>query len=144
MEHEIICEVNKLPPLEAVKEIYIRSGLAERRPVGSSEVFAQMIANANLTVTARIGERYIGISRSLTDFGYICYLADLAVDKEFQKSGVGLLLIEETQKQLGENAKIVLLAAPAAVDYYPKIGFAKHNSAWIIDARGTLVKSKKK
>lgn len=143
MEYKIIYEVNKLPSLEAVKEIYIKSGLAERRPVGNSEVFGQMIANANLTVTARIGGRYIGIARSLTDFGYVCYLADLAVDKKFQRSGVGLLLIEETQKQLGQNAKIVLLAAPAAVDYYPKIGFTKHDSAWILETRGKLIKRQK-
>jgi hypothetical protein len=27
-----------------------------------------------------------------------------------------------------------LLAAPRAVEYYPKIGFTKHNSAWTLKA----------
>jgi hypothetical protein len=27
---------------------------------------------------------------------------------------------------------VILLAAPAAVNYYPRIGFTRHDSAWII------------
>jgi hypothetical protein len=29
---------------------------------------------------------------------------------------------------------LVLLAAPKAVEYYPKIGFTKHDSAWTLPA----------
>jgi hypothetical protein len=41
-------------------------------------------------------------------------------------------MISKTQSQLGANAKIGLLAAPRAQDYYPKLGFQQHPSAWVL------------
>lgn len=42
------------------------------------------------------------------------------------------------QEQLGEHAKVVLLAAPEAEEYYPRIGFRHFASAWLIGAREQL------
>ncbi len=93
-----------------------------------------MLRHAGLLCTAWDGERLIGVARSVTDFEYCCYLSDLAVDVAYQKTGVGSGLIKLTQSKLGPKAKIVLLAAPAAQDYYPRIGFQKHESAWVLPA----------
>ena len=49
---------------------------------------------------------------------------------EYQKQGIILQLIEHTKQVLHPQAKIVLLSAPQAVDYYPHIGFTQHMSAW--------------
>ena len=65
-------------------------------------------------------------------FAYCCYLSDLAVDQNYQKQGIGRELIRLTQSCLGGRAKIILLAAPAATEYYPRLGFQRHDSAWII------------
>ena len=91
-----------------------------------------MIENSNLIVTASIDEKLIGIARAVTDFHYCCYLSDLAVDEQYQKKGIGKQLISKVQEQLHNKCKIILLSAPDAVEYYPKIGFIKHNSAWIL------------
>jgi predicted N-acetyltransferase YhbS len=72
------------------------------------------------------------VARSVTDFNYCCYLSDLAVDLEYQKRGIGRGLIAETQKALGPRCGIILLSAPAAVQYYPHIGFQHHPQAWIL------------
>jgi ribosomal protein S18 acetylase RimI-like enzyme len=74
----------------------------------------------------------IGVARSVTDFAYCCYLSDLAVDEKFQRSGIGRQLIHEMRRQLGPRCRIVLLAAPKAVNYYPKVGFTRHDSAWVL------------
>ncbi|MGH3861643.1 GNAT family N-acetyltransferase [Actinokineospora sp.] len=116
-----------------VSALYRASTLAERRPVDDAARFADMVRNANLVVVARIDDRMVGISRSVTDGAYVTYLSDIAVDVEFQRQGIGRDLIEAT-RQAHPRAKIVLLSAPAAVDYYPHIGFTKHNSAWVLDA----------
>ena len=50
---------------------------------------------------------------------------------EYQKQGIILQLIEHTKQALHPQAKIVLLSAPQAVDYYPHIGFTQHMSAWV-------------
>jgi len=98
-----------------------------------------MLQHANLLCTAWDGEKLVGVARSVTDFEYCCYLSDLAVDEAYQKSGIGKQLIGLTQSRLGSKAKIILLSAPKAEAYYPKIGFDAHRSAWIVSAQKPLV-----
>ena len=121
----------KVTAEEAI-DLYIRSTLGERRPIDNKETFAAMLKNANLTITAWDQGKLIGISRSLTDFAYVTYLADLAVDQEYQRMGIGKELIAQTQKRLGPNCMIVLLAAPKANEYYGHIGFEHNPRAWTL------------
>lgn len=113
-------------------DLYKRSTLGERRPIHNVQTFEAMIKNANLTITAWDGEVLVGISRSLTDFAYVAYLADLAVDQQYQRSGIGKQLIEETKSRLGPECMIVLLAAPKANEYYGHIGFEHNPRAWTL------------
>jgi len=120
--------------LDQVLDLYRASTLGERRPIDEPEILADMIRHANLVVTAWDDALLVGISRSLTDFSYVAYLADLAVRDTHQKLGIGRELIARTRAEMGPRAMIVLLAAPAAVDYYPKLGFTQHGSAWVLRA----------
>lgn len=115
--------------LDAMIELYRASTLGERRPVDDRTRMGEMLKNANLIVTAWEGDLLIGISRSMTDFVYATYLSDLAVRLSHQKSGIGKELIRRTQAA-APQASVILLAAPKAVDYYPRIGFTQHPSAW--------------
>jgi predicted N-acetyltransferase YhbS len=90
-------------------------------------------APARESALHRVGWRNAGrVARSVTDFEYCCYLSDLAVDEKYQKRGIGKELIRLTKSKLGGHAKIILLSAPKAETYYPKIGFESHRSAWIL------------
>lgn len=109
------------------------STLAERRPVDDRACIAGMLEHADLIVSARVEGALIGVARSVTDFHYCCYLSDLAVDERYQKRGIGKRLIDETQSRLGPKCKLILLSAPAAIEYYPRIGFEKHPQAWILE-----------
>jgi predicted N-acetyltransferase YhbS len=120
--------------LDRVLDLYRASTLGERRPIDDRAILADMIRHANLVVTAWDSDVLVGISRSLTDFSYVAYLADLAVRDSHQKLGLGRELIVRTRAEMGPRSMIVLLAAPAAVDYYPKLGFTKHGSAWVLRA----------
>jgi predicted N-acetyltransferase YhbS len=117
--------------LEAVIELYRASTLGRRRPVDDSGRMAAMLRHANLVVTAWDGELLAGISRALTDSVYVTYLSDLAVRVSHQRLGIGRELIRRTQAA-APQAKIVLLAAPAAEDYYPRVGFTHHPQAWTL------------
>jgi predicted N-acetyltransferase YhbS len=117
---------------EQAIDLYKRSTLGERRPVHNVQTFEAMLRNANLIITAWDSEKLVGISRSLTDFAYVAYLADLAVDQEYQRSGIGKQLIEETKVRLGPECMIVLLAAPKANEYYEHIGFEHNPRAWTL------------
>lgn len=103
-------------------DVLNRSTLALRRPVDDPQRIDRMLKHANVLVTAWDGDLLIGISRALTDFAFCCYLSDLAVDEAYQHRGIGKRLIEETHDTAGRETKLILLAAPAAVDYYPKVG----------------------
>ena len=54
------------------------------------------------------------------------------IDMEYKKTGIWRRLIEEVQKNLEKNCKIILLSAPGARTYYPKVGFTQHPSAWVL------------
>ena len=119
--------------LDEVLGVYRASGLGERRPVEDRARMAEMVKNANLVLVARDADgALIGISRSVSDFSYVTYLSDIAVNREYQRAGIGRALIDATQKE-APTAKIVLLSAPAAAEYYPHIGFTQHNSAWVLN-----------
>ena len=120
--------------VDEVIDLYRASTLGERRPIDDRDRIQQMIANSNLIVTAWDGELLVGISRAMSDFSYVTYLSDLAVRKSHQKSGIGKELIRRTQIESGEQAYLVLLAAPAATEYYPHIGFTHHPQAWLLEA----------
>jgi len=111
--------------------VLIASTLAERRPYKDIERLTQMIQAADIVVTARADGRLVGISRAITDFSYCCYLSDLAVDTAFQHQGIGKRLIEETHKIAGDMTSLILVAAPAAEAYYPRIGMQPIKSAWM-------------
>jgi len=118
--------------VEALIELYDASTLGARRPVDDRERMASMLRHANLVVTAWDDELLVGISRALSDFSFVTYLSDLAVRRSHQKQGIGKELIRRTQALGGRHAKLLLLAAPAAEEYYPRIGFTRHPQAWML------------
>lgn len=129
--------LGEVPALATARDLYADCSLGARRPIADDARFAAMLANANLTVTAWDGERLVGMARSLSDFVYATYLSDLAVRDSHQRAGIGRELIRRTQ-QAAPQARIILLAAPAAVDYYPRVGFSHHPQAWLLDGDASL------
>jgi len=124
----------QLEPDLTVKEfvdLLKRSTLAERRPVDDEAQMEAMLRNADLIVTARCDGQLVGVARAITDFAYCCYLSDLAVDEAFQRQGIGKELMRRVSLEAGEKTKLILLAAPAAIDYYPHIGMVRHESCWM-------------
>ncbi|MDB6060040.1 MAG: family acetyltransferase [Verrucomicrobiaceae bacterium] len=115
------------------RDVLVRSTLGERRPIDDAQCLQGMLQHADIVATAWDGNKLIGVSRSLTDWNYACYLSDLAVDVAHQRRGIGKRLIDLTQQQLGPLCKIILLAAPAAKEYYEKIGFDHNPRVWMLD-----------
>ncbi len=123
--------------LDAVLELYETSTLGQRRPIHDRDRMGAMLRNANLVVTAWEGELLVGIARSVTDFAYCTYLSDLAVRQSHQRQGIGRELIRRT-RELGGEATVILLSAPAATGYYPRLGLTQHLSAWTLLASSPL------
>jgi GNAT superfamily N-acetyltransferase len=112
-----------------------RSTLAERRPVDEPATIAGMLRHADILATARADGLLVGLSRAITDWSYCTYLSDLAVDAAWQRRGLGRELLRRTHEAAGLHTSLILLAAPAARGYYPRIGMSSHDSCWIIPRR---------
>ncbi len=127
-------------PVDSARFIQLltESTLGERRPVEDEICMAGAIAGSNLVVTAWQEERLVGMARSLTDFHYACYLSDLAVASDCQRQGIGKQLLRISQQQLGPRCKIILLAAPAANDYYQQLGFTHNPRCWVLERSVTI------
>ena len=130
MEIEITYRKDIVPDVNQIIEVYNSSEI--NRPTTDKERIQKMFSNSNLIITAWDKDKLVGISRSLTDFCYCCYLSDLAVRKEYQTNGIGKKLIELTRENIGKQTALILLSAPTAMDYYPNVGFQKIDNGFII------------
>ncbi len=152
--YRIITNAEVKPTAVEVADVLRRSGL--RRPIEDMPRIERMVTHANLIVCAYAEEQevvtkeeekeeeqrnenqpqskqLVGIARALTDFSFCCYLSDLAVDKKYQKLGIGRTLIDHVRDASGEEAQLILLSAPEAHAYYPHIGFEKIENGWRIN-----------
>lgn len=125
-------QIEKNLSIEEFTGVLISSTLGERRPVSEPDRMAKMLEHGNLIITARHLGRLVGVARSLTDFFYCTYLSDLAVDEKYQKQGIGKELIRQT-KLASPQAKLILLSAPKAVHYYPKIGMEQWEQCYVLN-----------
>jgi GNAT superfamily N-acetyltransferase len=126
---DIIVDNGRAITAQQLASVFARSGIPRR--THDLALMQKMVDTADLLVTAWDGELLVGVSRSLTDFCAMCYLADLAVDREYQKRGIGEHLVAKTRGAIG-NITLLLLAVPSAMTYYPKIGLAPADNAFII------------
>lgn len=124
---------NKSQAASDVAQVFERSGI--KRPYEDHERIQRMIAHADVLIAAWDEGQMVGVARAITDYSYCCYLSDLAVDRAYQKHGIGKELVERVQLEVGEECSVVLISAPGAVDFYPRIGFEKSERAFVI-ARG--------
>jgi N-acetylglutamate synthase-like GNAT family acetyltransferase len=127
---KITYKTDFMPTVDDVIEVYDDSGLV--RPTKDKERIGQMFSRSDLVVTAWDGNQLVGIARSVTDFCYCCYLSDLAVKMDYQKAGIGNQLVYLTKEVIGDQTMLLLLAAPSAMEYYPKIGMATVDNGFII------------
>ncbi len=125
---EIMYRQDAIPSAEQIIELYGLAGLP--RPIHDLYRIKKIYANSNLVITAWHDQKLVGVARSITDFAWSCYLADLAIHPEFQKSGIGTQLIQLTKSAVGDETMVLLLSVPTAIDYYPKVGFTKENRAF--------------
>ncbi|OMF21480.1 GNAT family N-acetyltransferase [Paenibacillus sp. FSL H8-0548] len=121
---------NKELSAEDLSKVFEASGI--KRPFQDLERLQKMIDHADIIISAWDEDKLVGIARAITDYVYCCYLSDLAVDDKYQKLGIGKKLVELLRESLGPEVSLVLLSAPAALDYYPRIGFTQTDRGFVI------------
>lgn len=113
--------------------VLLESGLGATRPTHDLARMKQMLAQADLVLTARIdgaGGALVGVARCITDFSWCCYLSELAVSSAAQGMGVGKGLIDETRRLLGPRVSLILASMPESVGFYERIGMPRQADAF--------------
>ncbi|RFM36916.1 GNAT family N-acetyltransferase [Chitinophaga silvisoli] len=119
---------DRVPATQDIIELYDNAVL--KRPTEDPGRIAKMYENSNLVISAWDGDKLVGVARSVTDYCYCCYLSDLAVSKDYQTAGIGRQLVALTQEAIGPQTMLLLLSAPSAMEYYPRIGMTKLDNAF--------------
>jgi N-acetylglutamate synthase-like GNAT family acetyltransferase len=127
---KIIYKFDVVPTAQQVIKLYNDAGLP--RPTHDPKRIQAMFENSDLIITAWDEDKLVGVSRTITDWVWCSYLADLAVSPDCKKSGIGKKLIELTREKIGEQSMLLLLSVRTAMDYYPKVGFLRENRAFIM------------
>jgi GNAT superfamily N-acetyltransferase len=131
---DITYSSNRKISAKAYIELLCITSLKDRRPLNDIPRIEEMLKNTNLLLTAWDGNLLVGLARSVTDYAYCCYVSDLCVMETYQRHGIGKKLLMLTKDQLHNGAKIILLAAPSAKEYYPHLGFERHECAYTLDS----------
>ncbi len=134
MKINLTYKINEPLDIKTASQFYRQSTLADQRPSDYPDALQQMLKSANLIVTARDGDRLVGISRTMTDFCYVAYLADLAVHQAYRNKNIERQLIIETQAQLAPDCMVVFIATLAGEHYFQTMGFSEHYPTYIIKA----------
>jgi ribosomal protein S18 acetylase RimI-like enzyme len=129
----ITYNINVEPAFEQVLDLYHNSGYFPIEDKTDIERLKKMIRNANLLVTAWDNNMLVGLSRSLCDFCYCCYLSDLCVRNQYKGFGIGRELVKLTKETAGKECKLILQSNPSAMDFYKKIGMLQIESAFVIN-----------
>ena len=128
---EILYRHDIIPTSSQVIELYENAGLP--RPTHDAARIQAMFENSDLIITAWDNDILVAVSRSITDWVWSCYLADLAVREEYKKKGIGKKLIELTKEKLGDRSMMLLLSVPTAMEYYPRVGMERLENAFILN-----------
>lgn len=108
--------------------IFDHSGI--KRPTFDQKRIERMLNNANILYTAWDNAKLVGVLRGVSDMSYCTFVSDLAVLKSYQNQGVGRKLLAALRRAQGEKVSTVLISAPIATDFYPKVGFEQVEHAF--------------
>jgi len=108
----------------------------EGTPPDRPEDVEAMFAHANLVASAWAGPELVGVARGFTDFRFVAYLSDLAVDRAWRRRGVGRGLVDRLLSRLEPGAKMVLLSTPEAEGFYRRLGFEPNPLGWTLRKGG--------
>lgn len=89
----------------------------------------KLVKNASVCVTARDGERLVGVIMGITDFAYWLFVTDIGVDREYTGRGIGKALMKQAHEEAGgeKDINVYLCANEDAIEFYEKLGMSKSN-----------------
>jgi GNAT superfamily N-acetyltransferase len=124
IEVRVVTDVAELPFAD-VLSIYESAGWTAytREP----ERIKAALVGSSFVAVAFAAERLVGLVRAISDDVTICYVQDLLVHADAQRSGVGAALMDAVAKRYGQVRQHVLLTddEPRQRAFYESVGYAE-------------------
>ena len=95
----------------------------------NKEQVTKALKNTMYMVKVEVDGKLAGIGRVVGDYSIVCCLSDICVKPEFQKRGIGLIIVNELKKMIedgvkdGEKMQIELTPTAGNEKFYQKAGF---------------------
>lgn len=116
-------EINTLTPTEFI-ELSKAVGWGLERNYDMNKV-AQAIKETSISVVIRDHEgNALGCARAFSDDLFMTFIPDIFVRPEYQKCGIGKLIIEKIKERYGHTA-FFFGAQPGNEPFFEKLGFQK-------------------
>lgn len=112
---------------EYVVSLFYKIEWKRRQPAEIATAFK----NSTTTLFIFDNDRMIAFGRVVGDGRYYAMLADIVVDPDYQKQGLGRYLVTTLNKQLENYHFVNLSAAPGADSFYKSMGWKKQTTAFI-------------
>lgn len=119
--------------VEEYIEFLTRTDLGGQYP---KERFAErietLVSHAPVSLTARHGDKLVGVLFGITDFAYWLFVTDLGVDRAYEKRGIGTNLMKEALSAAGgeRDINVYLCANHDAIPFYEKLGMKRSDDVY--------------
>jgi ribosomal protein S18 acetylase RimI-like enzyme len=120
-------KTSELKP-ESVLRLFDKAGIS--KPDWTTERMQRALKGSAVVVTAWKESQLVGFANAITDFAWIAYLSQLAVDPEYQGKGIGKHLVELVLAELGEEVTLIVHSAEAASEFYLRAGFKSYSNVF--------------
>lgn len=122
----------KLNKLTADEFIALWESVWENAP--TPEQTALALEHSIFRISVYDGEKPVAMARMIGDFGLDYYIKDVIVRPEYQKKGIGSMMIRECVKFIRKNGisgtdiYVELCAMPDVMPFYEKFGFSSNEA----------------
>lgn len=116
---------------EDVVAIYKANGWSS---ADKPDILMKALLNSHSFITAWNNDQLLGLGNSISDGYLVVYYPHLIVHPDFQKKGIGKLILKRFQEKYASFHQQVLIADGKAIRFYEKNGFNKASetqSMWI-------------
>jgi len=110
--------------LDEICEVYQSAGWLKH----SNEVITKVFQRSDSVTLAISDGRVIGVGRALTDGVFNAAIYDVVVHLEYQKNGIGSLILSDLLEQLKDVSCVQLISTTGNEEFYRKHGMKKLKS----------------
>ncbi|WP_067504689.1 GNAT family N-acetyltransferase [Actinoplanes sp. TFC3] len=128
-------QITAVPGLPADEACALYNAVGWQGYTKDPELLVRALTGSHLLLTARDERgRLAGLARTISDGVTVCYVQDLLVHPDFQRRGVGRLLMEELKKRY-EHCRFFILSTDApgtsgaltSHPFYRSLGLIPHH-----------------